>query len=82
MDKAVAKRDEGLPIIITGKDKETGLGKTRVAGAYLRRCAEKEVATGRRVLIAYAAKTSELAKDQGICPKHFNGTHIARWKRS
>ena len=64
VDKAVAKREEGLPIIITGKDKETGLGKTRVAGGFLRRCAEKEVATGRRVLIAYAAKTSELAKDQ------------------
>ena len=40
------------------------MGKTYVAGAFLRSSAEKEVAAGKRVLVIYVSKTAELAKDQ------------------
>ena len=64
VDKAIAQRDKELAVIITGRDQEPGLGKTYVAGAFLRSIAEKEVAAGQRVLVIYVSKTAELAKDQ------------------
>jgi len=62
VNKANAQRESELPVLITGKDKEPGLGKTYVAGAFLRECAENEIG----MLVIYVAKNAELGKDQAF----------------